>query len=501
MKYRLLMLVVLLVALLTLLPAAAQETTSTVPAQLLVWTADGVAPGQHSAAEPGQLALIDAEGVAEPILPLPEQTSQVQTCGDEAVSSDGSLIAFYVGLDAGTLYVMQGAGEPTALATVQWLTCLGLGTFQFAPDGSRLGYIAYESDASVSEFADGVLNIHAADDLSQEFTYENVTSFDLTSSGTAFISFFTNDRDVADEAAVFWWDGEQAQEVATLTPIADDCRFTSAEVAATISSQILAVMGHRCTSGDTATNWQLYLIDPAQRSATLAASNPQVGAFASFARTNAIMLSPDGSRAYFTTPDGLTANTTGLRLVDLNDLTVLEVLPSGLVMPNASGTDNASVQISADGRWLAGVITDAQNENTLSIWNLSDPGLAPITVQAGSAGDTVSSMRFLPDSSRMLAVIGGSEGANNSLISIDLSTGSNSRVARGRFGPGLTLSADGTQAALLDWQLPGEDIQELYANLVRVDVASGAISTLFTGADIVDNKAENERFAFPLGWR
>jgi WD40 repeat protein len=501
MKHRLFMLSALLAALLTLLPAAAQDSAPPVPAQILVWTANGVAPGQHAADDPGQIALIDAEGVAEPILPLPEQVSRVETCGDEAASPDGSLLAFYVGLDEGTLYVMRGSGEPTALATVQSLTCLGLGTFQFAPDASRLGYIAYESDASVSEFADGILNIHAADDLSEEFSYENVTSFDLTSSGAAFISFFTDDRNIADEAAVFWWDGAQAMEVATLTPIADDCRFTSAEVAATINNQILAVMGHRCTSGDTATNWQLYLIDPAQRSATLAASNPQVGAFASFARSNAIMLSPDGARAYFTTPDGLTAYTTGLRLVDLNDLTVLEVLPSGLVMPNASGTDNAAVQVSPDGRWLAGVITNAQNENTLSIWNLSDPGLAPIAVAAGSTGDLVSSMRFLPDSSRLLAVIGGSEGANNSLITVDLSTGSNSRIARGRFGPGLTLSADGTQAALLDWQLPGEDIQELYANLVRVDVANGAITTLYVGADIVDNKAENERFAFPLGWR
>lgn len=55
-----------------------------------------------------------------------------------------------------------------------------------------------------SEFADGFLHIVNSSDFTELYTYENVTAFDLTDTGAAFVSFFTNDKNEADEAAVIW---------------------------------------------------------------------------------------------------------------------------------------------------------------------------------------------------------------------------------------------------------------------------------------------------------
>ena len=87
------------------------------------------------------------------------------------------------------------------------ISSLGNGTFQYAPGSNRFGYISYEGDAAKSEFADGFLHIINSSDFTELYKYENVTAFDITDSGAAFVSFFTNDKNEADEAAVIWWNG------------------------------------------------------------------------------------------------------------------------------------------------------------------------------------------------------------------------------------------------------------------------------------------------------
>ncbi|MBN8618075.1 MAG: hypothetical protein J0L63_04165 [Anaerolineae bacterium] len=468
---------------------------------LLVWVGNGAAPGQHSASQPGQLAVMDGMGVTEPLLELPQQTSRVQSCGESPLSPDGQMYAFYVGLDAGTLYALRGNSAPAAVDAVQGLTCLGAGTFQYSPDSNRMGYIAYESDAASSEFPDGFLKIRSTADLSEQFSYENVTAFDLSNTGAAFVSFFTNDKNEADEAAVLVWDGTASREVATLNPASDDCKFTSASVASLPDGKLLLVLGHRCKTGNTATTWQLYSVNPEERSATLAASDTQGGAFAAFARTNTIYLSPDGAQAYFTVPDGRTANTVGIKRVSVADLSLTDVVDQNVIAATYSGGANAFPQLSADGNWLAVVVGSPNNENVLQIWSLGDISVAPIVVSAGSPGDTISSMVFTPDSKQLIAVVGGDRTANNSLISVELSTGRDQRITRGHFGGGLTLSPDGSEVALLDWQIPSDTKEPPYANLVIVSAADSSVTTLFTGADVIDGKVQNQRFAFPLLWR
>lgn len=481
-------------------PMKAAMFQSAPASPLLVWVANGEAPGSQTASEPGQLAYINSSGVAETVLELPKQTSRVESCSERPTSPDGKLYAFYVGQDQGSLYVMRGSDKPTKISDVQALTCLGAGTFQYAPGSNRFGYISYEGDAAKSEFADGFVHIINSSDFTELFKYENVTAFDLTDTGAAFVSFFTNDKNEADEAAVVWWNGTSQQEVATLKPASEDCKFTSASIRVLPDGKFMLVLGHRCKKGDTSTNWQLYSVNPTDKSATLAASASQKGTFAAFARTNAIYLTTDGKQALFTVPDGLTANTVGIKRVNVADLSIGDVVDKEVVTATYSGTTNAVPQVSPDGKWLAAVVTSPNAANSISIWSLSDPNVAPIVVSAGSKGDIVSSMAFTRDSGHLLTIIGGENKSNNSLVSIELASGRDSRVARGHFSKGIALSADGTQAAVLDWQIPEDTKQQAYLNLVTVSLTDGSMTTVYAGADVVDGKVSNQRFAYPMAW-
>lgn len=467
---------------------------------ILVWFGSGPAPGQHSSAQPGSLSLIDNVGIFEPLMDVPAQTTRVQACGDSATSPDGHLYAFYVGLDQGNLFVMREAEPPVQIDTVNALTCLGGGTFRYSPDGRLLAYINYEADAAESEFADGFLVVRDTSTFNEVFRYENVTAFDIRDDSIAFISFFTNDKNEADEAAVMLYSGGGQREITTLAPASEECKFTSAAIAAPPGGKLLAVMGHRCTSGDVSTNWQLYAIDPNTRSATLAASSPQAGAFTSFARTNMIFYSPEGAHAYFMIPDGITANTVGIKVVNLSDLSISDVLDKQAIMATYNGAANAFPRLSPNGEWMAAVVTSPNSTNTITIWNLVDPTVPPIKVDAGSTGDTVSGMEFTPDGTRLIAIVGGDNTANNSLVAVDLATGTSNRLARGRFGKGLVLSPDGTQAALLDWQVPADPKDPAYTLTSIVTFNTGEVRPVFTGATLVDGKATDQKFASPMRW-
>lgn len=482
-----------------------QADATPVPAatNILVWREAGASPAESSPSTPGELGLMDAAGVFTKLLDIPAQASRVQTCGDEAASPDESMLAFYVGLDSGTLYLMKGSDAPQALDEVQGLTCLGGGTFQYSPDSNRLGYIAYEADAASSEFADGFLHLVNTSDLSKVFRYENVVAFDLSDAGAAFVSFFTNDRSQADEAAIFWWNGSAEREVTTLRPD-ENCRYTSASIAAGPDGNLVVMLGHRCTTGDTRTSWQLHRVNVEERSTSMAASDFLAGQFASFAGTNQLTILPDGNTVLFLLPDGITANTAGLMTLNLADATTAEVIQNQAVYPTFSGGPNAFPVVSPDGRWLALVRTSPNSSNALNVIDLNDPAAAPITVSAGSTGDVISSMVFSGDSQRLIFIAGSpgtGRNANNSLVALDLETGSDFRIKRGRFAPGLAVSPDGRSVVAMDYQVLEDERQPPYLNLVQINVDTSETVLLFEGAEIVDGKVTDQQFAVPLSWR
>ncbi len=472
------------------------------PALLLAWRGKGPGPGQQSAAEPGELVAVDASGAATSLLAIPPQTSRVELCGDQSTSPDGRTVAVYVGLDAGELYLFRGAAVPQKIDDVQALACVGGGTFQFAPDGTRFGYIAFEPDARQSEFPDGFLKLYTTSNAAQVYTYENVAAFDLTDNNAAFISFFTNNRGEADEAAVLLWDGSSEREVATLQPNTEDCRFTSASIKTAPDGRLVALLGQRCPNepAERQQIWQLYIVNPAERSATLAASDAARGAFAAFARAGQVLISPDGAQVIFSVPDGRTANTAALFRMTMADMRVQPIIEAGAVMPTYSGTVQSIPRLSPDGRWLAVVVTTTPGEAELHAINLVDPLAPTIRLTAGSTDDAISAIRFTPDSRRVLAVAGGLNGTNNAMIDLDLASGNASRLARGRFSPAMALSADGLRFGLLNWEVVEDPNEPPYATTILLDVNSAASTSIYTGAEIIDGKVENQTFLAPLAW-
>lgn len=508
-SHRLMLYVVLILALTASFVAAqdATEAPAEQPASrtLLVWAVDGAAgPGLQGASTPGQLALLDANGGLTPLLDLPQGTSTVIPCGENSTSPDGRYVAFYVGGDEGTLHYMRGTEPPVLVDEVIRSACLGAGTFRFSPDGNQFGFIDYEPGAAASSFADGFLKIYDAASGEALYQTESVTAFDMGGGIAAFVNFFTNDQGEADEVAVQVWDGANDREVATLRP--DDtedtgqCRFVSASVNVLPDGQLSLILGQRCDRTGT-TTWQLYTVNPADRTATRAASEPVVGGYQAFARTNTQFVAPGGNAFLFTVPDGVTANTAGLYLTPLDTLTPSVVVDQQIVMPAVTTPANATPDVSPDGRWLALVQTTPNNENTLLVYDLTDLNLAPLSYSAGSAGDVISAMQFTPDGSRLIAVVGGDDQANNSIVAFNMADGSDFRVERGRFNDYLALSQDGTQLAIGNWQILEDPNEPPYLNTITIDINASASTTLYEGAVVQDGEVIEQSFAAPLAFR
>ena len=474
---------------------------------VLTWVEDGPSPAESSPSVAGQLGLMDAAGEFNSFLDVPAQTSRLRACGDEASSPDNSMFAFYVGLDRGTLYLMKGADAPAVVHDdVSALACVGGGSFQYSPDSSKFAYIAYENDAASSEFADGFIHITDANTLEDLYSGDGAVAFDVSADGVAYVRFGTNDRHEADMATIFWWDGNgQARplRVPDLKPD-ENCHFTSASVAILPDDNLLAMTGQRCRTGDTRTSWQLHYVDVAGHSTNIVAHDFLPGAFAAFSRSNQITVLSDGENALFTLPDGITANTVSLMEVNLKDYSTSTLIDKQAVYPTLNQGSDAFPITSPDGRWLALVTTTPNNENTLRIFDLNNLAEAPISISAGSKNDIISDMTFSADSQR-LVFIAGSEStgrnADNSLMAVDLATGSDYRIMLGRFARGLAVAPDGSEVVVQDAQIVEDERQPPYLNTIQVNVDTSDTTTLFEGADIVDGKVTNQRFAKPLSWR
>lgn len=469
--------------------------------KLLAWIGQG---GQPSADSTGQLVLVEADGSFGPLLQAPADTRRIMACGNEATSPDGQMFAFYMGgADAGKLYMMSGANVPLEVDDVQAVTCLGNGTFQYAPSGERFAYLAYPADWNSKEYGSGRLHVVNTGTLEDELSVDNVGAFDITDNGVAYVAFFTNDRGEVDEAAVNWWDGSAERELASVLPEGEDCKFTSGEIGVAPDSNFIMVLGHRCRTGETGTRWQFYTVDVAEQNVSMAASDAQPGAFLPFARTNNIYFSSDGATAFYTVPDGVTANTVALAAMDMGSMTPRIVIERQAVMPTYSGSPNASPVVSPDGRWVAVVVTSPNNDNMLQVVNIADPSVAPITYNATSRGDLISGMAFSADSSHLFFVV-GSESTNrdgdNSLFSLELASGTTSRIARGLFGPAILVSPDNAQLAITDTQVPDDNNEPIYSNLLLL-TTDGAKTTLIEGGEIQDGKVTNQQFIYPLAWR
>lgn len=505
---------VLLLCALCVASVSAQEAGLAPTDKLLAWVGPGSIPGQQRAAAPGQVVYINPDGTQEPVLNLPPQTSRVVPCGtSDATSPDGRYFAFFVGVDAGgirdrgTLYLIDGTNpEARPLETEFYgVTCIGAGWLQFSADSSRVAYLDYPDRYNVALSPAARLQIKDTATLSSVVEFENVAAFDLTEQGAVFVSFFYNNDREAVEAAFSTWDGVREREITALRADEDaDCRYISASITALPDGRMAALMGYQCRFGETSSQWQLYLINPETRSATQLRTAVASGAYLPFSGTNRIFASPDGAHLYFTVPDGLNNRSVGFNTIPTGgDTTLRQLVLQYVVMPTLSiapyDTGNHIPIQSQDGRWLALVRNTPDADATLLVFDLNAPQLPPIALPARSRGDTIADMHFSVDSTRLYFVSGATRAGDNSLFELELATGSDFRVDRGRFEQGV-LSPDGAQLALMDWQIV-EDDEPAFLNLVSLNPTTGAFQTLFEGAEVVNDDVINQQFIYPLSWR
>lgn len=498
------------ILLLWMIPALAQDdaTPEPEPKQLLAWVAPGTVPGGHSADNSGEIVLIDADGNRESILSIPSQVMRVIPCGTEAASPDGSAFTFFIGNESnGTLYLLTGEVNTllTLSSDVNAMACTGMGTLQYSADSSQIAYLDYADTYSTDISPTGRLIVAETETGDQIDNFENVAAFNLAGEVLTYVAFYSNSDGEAVEVAINTNDGDRTDEVVTLfADEENDCFFNSASVSAQVDDQIAAVLGYRCNQGDIRdTQWQFYTIDTAARNATLAQSGTTIGRFFPHTRTNLLFTSPDGETAFFSVPDGLNNRSVGIKAVDLDALTVTNVVAQNALMPSVSAlpydADNHTPLLSPDGRWLALVTNDGNNSANLNVIDLNAPNLPPINISAGSRGDTITEMAFDAESEILYFVAGANRGGDNVLFELDLASGNATRLSRGHYDQGVLRTDDNTMA-IINWHSFADD-EAPQLTIEQINLEDNDSTVLFESGTIVDGELTNAEFAYPLAWR
>lgn len=483
----------------TPIPVGTEETTTTATRteSLLIWEGVGTSQNQPARASAHRLSWLQPDGQTAPLYELSASTTQVALCGNFTVNN-ASLI--YAGSDRGQLLSVPHDGSaPTQVDTVSYLTCLDNTALQPLATADQIAYIKYPDEATRNEFAMGTLNVIALSDPSTPLlTADRAVAFDVHGDQITYVSFYANAQNQIDEAAIIRWDGTATREMSTLTPLANNCRFVSASVIQVDAEQTVVILGQRC-AGTTATNRLIYAVQN-NGTATLIANENQVGAYVAFARTNRVFATDTNPLVFYTAPDGINAYTVHLRQLNLADASTQPLIENSLVFENYSGGSNITPLFSGDGNWLFAVETTPNHENTLIAYDLLTPAVPPIRVSAGARGDVVSNLTLSVENNTIFFIIGGENGDDNSLLSLNLDTESQQRIQRGNFGRGFVVNRSGQIVAVPQWITPAEPRQPRYTDLVQIDLATGAQSVLFTGADVIDGEVSNLRFAVPLLW-
>ena len=470
---------------------------------ILAWVADGESMTNIPTEARGILASMNDKGETGEILAIPTNTSRVIACGEGANSPNRRFFAFFIGSVTGKLYVTDNGNTPKELDTTAPLTCLGMGTLQYSPDSNRLGYIVFAGDAVDKKLPIGTFVQRESSSGNEQFRYENTAAFDLSNSASTFISLFADNNGQFREAAIFHRTGDNPQEITTL--FADEgCQFRNSKVTFAGDNRLAVLMGQECRNNST---WKFYSVDINGKSASLALSGTAGGQFFSDSAQGVLIASPNGENIVFTVQDGVSIESTRLYLVKMNDIQENNPRIENAIMPRQpinrpyDYSVASSPILSYDGRWLAVVSKSPNNDYAVNLLDLNSPDNSPIVIGAGNRGDVISAMRFSVNNQRLFYITGGHSTNNNSLFYVDIASGTETRVIRGRYTGDILLSPDGNSAALMEWELTEATRQPNILHVSLVNISSGQSSRLFSGGTLADGLVTGSRFAHLLWWR
>ena len=490
------------------IPGAAQSSTTPPPSTgaLLVWIGEGNAPENRAPNSSSQLAALLPNGTLTTLIEFDQRTVGVQRCSGQPFSADGRRFAFFAsqpaeGGERGTLYQMTDFGAPATIGVTHTLTCAH-DHFGYSPDGSRLAYIDFQQFGDADDNVMGTLRVLNSDALTEEGRFERTISFAFTESELLFLQFFPNADNAVDEVAISAWDGAASRELSAITARAN-CRFSGGEISPAGDGFIAVLLGERCRGGARA-RWQIYLVDREARSSTLVASAEQPGGYFPATQTYNMYTTADGQQAVFSFADGLTRDSASIYELNFATPDTPQVLVDRAAIMRRyvplrfNLPDIAPAAVSRDGNfWAMAVNPPGSSELAVIDFNALD---AAIRIPITRAGDAVRAMAFTPDSSTLVYIAGGLEGADTSLYHLDLALGVESRVARGQFAPAIAVRADAA-AALVQYRMTAEARPRPYTDLVLVE-ADGAQRDLLGGI-VLDEQGffVGFRYIVPLAWR
>jgi len=478
--------------------------------RLLVWTAPAEAPQQQFADLVGDLAYIESDGAVNTIAPVLLQSSLVELCTMNALSPDGRHLAVYQGTEGGivaSLFMMTDGSTPMLVDdSFNLLACRGgSGTLTYSEDSSRIAYIDYERTNQV-DFADGYLRVVNTAELTEEFSDREVTSFALAGDVLTYARFFTDTFNEADELAIIQYDlaSGSEREIATYFVQDDEiCRFLNAKLAENNGDVYLSLV-ERCDNQQ-ANQMTVYRI-PADGSEPAALFSEESRAqFAPFSETNNMIFANDGVTMLYTLPDGITNNTVALYGYNLDSGEKTTIIENNIVVPTFSGTgNNATWQISRDGRWLAAVL-NAPNFDarvSLRIVSLDDPSAPLVGFDNRSQEDQLPVFTFNANNDAVIFVGGGVNGDDNSLFLLPIQEGAEAqRILRGNFARWAAASPVQTELAIMEYNILEDGIRgQDWLDTVIIDLETAEKTTVFVGGEIIDDEATNYRFAQPLLW-
>ncbi|MCD4687000.1 MAG: hypothetical protein K8S97_13810 [Anaerolineae bacterium] len=440
----------------------------------------------------GRLEVLTAGGGDETLIDLPDAATGnridwIKRCGQDSWSAGGQGVAIFSGANTGevAIYPLAAGGAPVSLGTdVRRQACAGPATFQFSPDGSRVGYINYAFDfdddpaGGLQEYPDGDLLFFDANTGSQLASFDHVNSFAFHDDGAFMLRVYPNGEGYGAEADLDFWDGSGRRNLVTLMPIYPpdledvDCGIKDSSIVR-LGDTVYVLLGQRCHQ--TSKNmWRLISVPVAGGAATeIVSGEPPFNAgFHHASYTVNLIPTTDGAGLLATVPSGLTQNTSQLMwLTPTGDVTVLFEGEGRHVMMDRLGEKLSEGRLfltSPDGSALAFSTTTA-NDQSLWMLDLSTPGGVPVVLQEQGTNERV--FQHVWSANNRLFYIAGSVQSNSLYIASP--GGSPQRLERGRFFR-LAVSYDGNKLAVAEWYENPESLGDDLFKLRVFDTSGNA---------------------------
>jgi len=421
----------------------------------------------------GQLGWLDSSGNQDVLLSFPTGVfdNQAKPCSQDFWAKGGKHIAVFTGAASGNiaLFPLDGSA-PLPIGSAHRMACAGPATFQFSPNGERLGYINYVFDVLDREFPVGDLVLFEAATGAQLGGFDWTTAFVLYDDGALMLRLFPDGKGNAIEGDVDWWDNSGRRTLTTLEPVfpADApedfwCGFTSGAVAR-LGNTAYVLTGQECQNG--ASNWRLVSIPMGGGQATEIAFGQPGGSFFPESFTTQLLPARDGSGFLMMVPSGLRRNTTNLFWIT-KEGAITPVLPEQHVVVDRYGerlTEGRNTVPTADGGALAFVTTTANDEQALYVLNLATVGNQPVQLDETSSGQRFFQYLWTPNNT-LYYVLGTVETGSLNMATVD---GSSQRLARGRFFRIATNYA-GDKIAAAEWYANPERLGDDLFKLTLLD--------------------------------